>query len=141
MLTNEDRDIVRTAVMLPMIIQMLEKDIEQLKQSKQTFRPAFIKSAEMLRQVIETDLRNTRRELSKRGIRIIEEDTDSRSSKLWKIIQRGNEEVMEILRPTIRLDIGERIAAYNEGMFNVIPGPQGNNENQFYSRVNRDGLT
>jgi predicted nucleic acid-binding Zn-ribbon protein len=106
---------IRTSVILPLILIMLDKDIAELEQSKQTFRPYLVRSAQLLRDRVNADLVAARRELNKSGIKVIEEESP-RSAKRWKIT--GSEETLEMTRAEIRADIDERIAAYNEGMFN-----------------------
>lgn len=124
-MTNDDREIVHTSVMLPIILQMIDKDDEALKESKQTFRPLFEGATQLLRKVISDDLSAARRELSKRGIRVYDVESGSGSRK-WKVVSRGYEETIEILRPTIRADVSERIRKYIEGLFNDVKPVDGN---------------
>lgn len=72
-ITEEELDYIKSAIMFPIILDVLEYDIKQIKDSKQKMQHVYAAQLRMLQQYVLEDIKVVKRAMIKRGIKIIEE--------------------------------------------------------------------
>jgi hypothetical protein len=73
LITEEELAFVKSAMMFPIILDVLELDIKLLMDSKLKMQQVYAAQLSMLQGFVLADMKTIKREMSKRGIKIIEE--------------------------------------------------------------------
>lgn len=70
--TNEELEMIRESVLLPHLLDIAQKNIDELETMSMTFKPYLIKSIEVVMERISKRQTEVRKELKKRNIRVWE---------------------------------------------------------------------
>lgn len=109
--TPEELTMVRDYVLLPHMLTIVEKNIEELKRSSYVMKRPFLAVAEAIASRISRDMYELRRELSRRRIKVVgDEQVDL--VVYHRFVCRGYEDRLGIVREVMRSEISVRLAKY-----------------------------
>ncbi|MBB6675509.1 hypothetical protein [Cohnella nanjingensis] len=120
--TPEELTLIRDYVLLPHMMTMVQKGIDDMRNSTGVLKRLYLLSAQVLMNHISRDLYELRRELSRRSIRIVgDEQVDL--VVYHRYICRGYEERLGIVREVMRAEISVRLAKYMGEISRLLQEP------------------
>lgn len=117
--TGEELTMVRDYVLLPLLLTMVQKAADDIKNSTNILRRPFLAYIQILMDRITKDMYALRKELSKRNIKVVN-DEQIDLVIYHKIICRGYEERFGMVRDVVRSEISIRLTKYLEDMTNSL---------------------
>jgi hypothetical protein len=117
--TSEELTMVRDYVLLPLLLTMVQKAADDVKNSTSILRRHFLLSTQILMDRITKDIYALRKELSKRNIKVIN-DEQVDLVIYYKILCRGYEERFGMVRDVVRSEISVRLTKYLDDMANSL---------------------
>jgi hypothetical protein len=117
--TSEELTMVRDYVLLPLLLTMVQKAADDVKNSTGILRRHFLLSTQILMDRITKDIYALRKELSKRNIKVIN-DEQVDLVIYYKILCRGYEERFGMVRDVVRSEISVRLTKYLDDMANSL---------------------
>jgi len=109
--TPEELTMVRDYVLLPHMLTIVEKNMEELKRSSNVMKRPFLAMGEAIASRISRDMYDLRRELSRRRIKVVgDEQVDL--VVYHRFMCRGYEDRLGIVREVMRSEISMRLAKY-----------------------------
>jgi hypothetical protein len=109
--TTEELTMVRDYVLLPLMLTMVQKAADEIKNSPNILRRHFMVSTQILMDRITKDMYSIRKELTKRNIKVVN-DEQVDLVVYHKIICRGYEERFGMMRDVVRSEISVRLTKY-----------------------------
>lgn len=110
-LTSEEYTLARDYILLPHMQTMVERSMEDIRASTNILKRLYLVAAQIVLNQIQREVRDLRRELSKRNIKVIH-DEQVDLVIYYKIMCRGYEERFGIVRDVIRSEISVRLTNY-----------------------------
>lgn len=114
--TREELELIRDAVLLPMMLSIVEKNSREIELSGYSMKGLYVKASQVLLTRIHQDLARIKRELRNRSIKVFEDERID-SALHYHFICRGYENKFAMLRDVIRSEMSVRIARYVQEMF------------------------
>jgi hypothetical protein len=99
--SEEELKLIKSAIMFPIILDVLELDIKLLKDSKLKMQQVYAAQLRMLQGFILEDMKTVKREMGKRGIKILVEGKTPTGYKATYIC-RGYESELSFLSSWIK---------------------------------------
>jgi hypothetical protein len=123
---NEDKLLnrpttVRDYVLLPLMLTMVQKAADEVKNSSNILRRHFMVSTQILMDRITKEMYSIRKELTKRNIKVVN-DEQVDLVVYHKIICRGYEERFGMMRDVVRSEISVRLTNYLTEMSKLLEG-------------------
>ncbi|MBO9606812.1 MAG: hypothetical protein J7639_12715 [Paenibacillaceae bacterium] len=109
--TPAEYELARDFMLLPHLLTMLERSMEEIKHSTNILRRLYLIATQTVMNQLHKDIHALRRELSKRNIKVIA-DEQMDPVIYYKIICRGYEERFGIVRDVVRSEISVRLTKY-----------------------------
>lgn len=110
-LATEEWTMVRDVVLLPAMLSIIQKSMEEVRNSDQMFKRVFEQVLQILIDRVSRDLYDMRREMGRRNIKVsADEQVDL--VVYYRVLCRGYEERFGIVREVMRAEIGVRLARY-----------------------------
>ncbi|GGG82961.1 hypothetical protein [Paenibacillus radicis (ex Gao et al. 2016)] len=110
---KEELELIRDFVLLPMMLDIVEKNRRDIELSFYTMKTLFIKASYTLMKLIESDLTIVRKELRDRNIRVFQDELASEGGAIhYRFVCRGYEDRFSMIRDAARAEISVRIARY-----------------------------
>lgn len=109
--TTEEYTLARDYILLPHLLTMLERNTDEIRNSTNLLKRLFLIAAHTVMNQLHKDMHALRRELSKRNIKVID-DEQMDLVIYYKIICRGYEERFGIVRDVVRSEISVRLTKY-----------------------------
>ncbi|GAA3406767.1 hypothetical protein ACFFNY_24830 [Paenibacillus hodogayensis] len=119
--TTEELTMIRDYVLLPHMLTMVQRSIDDIKNSTNILKRLYLLSAEVVMSSINRDLYDLRRELSRRSIKI-HGDEQVDMVVYYRYVCRGYEERIGIVREVMRSEISMRLAKYVSEVVHKIKG-------------------
>ncbi|GIQ69209.1 hypothetical protein DUZ99_12730 [Xylanibacillus composti] len=117
--TTEELAMIRDFILLPLMLTMVQKAADDIKNSPNILRRHFLFSTQILMNRIEKDMYLLRKELTRRNIKVMtEEQVDV--VVYHKIICRGYEERFGMVRDVVRSEISVRLTKYLNEMSKLL---------------------
>jgi hypothetical protein len=117
--TTEELTMIRDYVLLPHMLNMVQKAADEIKNSSNILRRHFMVSTQILMDRITKDMYSLRKELTKRNIKVMaEEQVDL--VVYHKIICRGYEERFGMVRDVVRSELSVRLTKYLNEMSKLL---------------------
>lgn len=117
--TTEELIMIRDFILLPLMLNMVQKAADEIKNSTNILRRHFWFSTQILMNRIEKDMYLLRKELTRRNIKVMtEEQVDL--VVYHKIICRGYEERFGMVRDVVRSEISVRLTKYLNEMSKLL---------------------
>jgi hypothetical protein len=113
--TQEEYTLVRDYILLPHMLTMVERSIEDIKHSSNVLKRLYVTAAHAIMNRISKDMYALRRELSKRNIKVLD-DEQVDMVIYHKLICRGYEARFGMVRDVMRAEISVRLTRYLEEM-------------------------
>jgi hypothetical protein len=108
---EEELQMIRDSVLLPHLLTMVERGMEEAQSSAGVLQRLFVRAAEVLHSRISRDLYALRRELARRKIKV--EGAEHAGMILYyRYTCRGYEDRLGIVREVMRAEIGVKLAGY-----------------------------
>jgi len=114
--TIEELEMIRDFIMLPYMLDMCQKSMDDLRYSSNLFKEQFTRVVQLIMNAITRDLAQIRREFNKRQIKVWE-DGSIDGIIYNNYTCRGYESRFGIVRETLRSEISVRLAKYASGVF------------------------
>ena len=111
--TTEELVMIRDSIMLPHMLTMSDKALQDVKRSTNLFRRYFERMLQMLMDRISKELFTLRREMKARNIKVFDDETHD-GIIYHRYVCRGYEDQFGIVRETLRSEISFRLARYAE---------------------------
>jgi len=109
--TKEELVMIRDAVMLPMMLDIADRNRQQIERSSHTLKALYSKAVLVVMDEISSDLAKVRKELRQRNIKVIEDG--QRDQVIYnRFICRGYEERFGMVREVVKAEIGVRFGEY-----------------------------
>lgn len=124
--TTEELTMIRDLVMLPYLITMIQKSIEDMGFSKIALKGLIVRCLEVIMFKISDDYYSLKRELKKRNISVSEEETND-GIMYYRYYCRGYEEKFGIVRETLRSEIAKRLTKYTAEISQTLKKSNGGN--------------
>lgn len=109
--TPEEYTMARDYILLPHMLTMVERSLEEIRTSTNLLKHLYIVAAQTVMNTIHKDMYALRRELSKRNIKVLN-DEQVDMVIYYKIICRGYEERFGIVRDVFRSELSVRLTQY-----------------------------
>ncbi|MFC5651543.1 hypothetical protein ACFPYJ_20980 [Paenibacillus solisilvae] len=108
--------IINDYILLPMIITMVERSRDDIKESGITLADLYVKTTNIIGSVIVRELTETKRTL--RGLNIVVYSAvNVEDGAKYRYRVRGKEDHFELTREYVRTEIVKRIADYTAALF------------------------
>ncbi|MBU7319515.1 hypothetical protein [Paenibacillus oleatilyticus] len=109
--TPEEYTMARDYILLPHMLTIIDRNVEEIRASTNILKRLSLTAAQTVMNQIHKDMHTLRRELSKRNIKVIN-DEQIDLVIYYKIICRGYEERFGIVRDVVRSEISVRLTRY-----------------------------
>ncbi|MCP1305964.1 hypothetical protein [Paenibacillus tyrfis] len=109
--TPEEYTMARDYILLPHMLTMIDRNIEEIRASTNILKRLYLIAAQTVMNQIHKEMHSLRRELSKRNIKVMN-DEQIDLVIYYKIICRGYEERFGIVRDVVRSEISVRLTNY-----------------------------
>lgn len=117
--TSEEFKMIRDYTILPHMLTMIQRNLDDLKYNKSILNSVFLVAGEEIAKKITKDLYEIRRELSKRNIRVSEGEQDDIVLN-FNYTCRGYTGTFGITREESRAQISIRLGKYVSGLIRKI---------------------
>ncbi|MFD2116304.1 hypothetical protein ACFSTH_08545 [Paenibacillus yanchengensis] len=117
--TSEELDMIRDLVVLPHLITMIQKSLEDMAFSKITLKGVVIRCLEVIMFKITDDYYVLKRELKQRNIKVSDEETND-GILYYRYYCRGYEEKFGIVRETLRSDVTLKLTKYTNDIGKLL---------------------
>lgn len=107
----DDRDLIEKAIYYPMLITVLNRDLQVINQSPFKLRNPYIKLVEETMQVIQNQLFHVKREMKKQGMKVHEVKRDE-TFTTYLFLYKGYEEYHSYFNPRIRNKVEELLTFF-----------------------------
>ncbi|MGG3471532.1 hypothetical protein ABES02_29210 [Neobacillus pocheonensis] len=109
--TEDELIMIRDSILLPHMLTMVQKSIDDIESGSNLLKQLYLTAARAVMDKISGDLYSLRRELSKRNIKIIE-DEQVEMIVYHRFICRGYEDRFGMMREVMRSEISIRLSKY-----------------------------
>jgi DNA-directed RNA polymerase beta' subunit len=114
--TDEELSLIRDWIMLPYMLTMADKKMQETQQQTQLFKRLFARGIRLVMDEITHDISDLRKELSRRQIKVWE-DVKQGDILYHKYRCRGYEGQLSIMRAVLRSEISDRYGQYIDQVF------------------------
>ncbi|WP_042160195.1 hypothetical protein [Paenibacillus gorillae] len=110
---KEELEFIRDFVLLPMMLDIVEKNRRDIELSSYTMKTLFIRASFAVIKLIENELAAVRKELKMRKIQVFQDELESEGGAIhYRFVCRGYEDRFSMIRDAARAEISVRIARY-----------------------------
>ncbi|CAH0120128.1 MULTISPECIES: hypothetical protein [unclassified Paenibacillus] len=109
--TEDELIMIRDCILLPYMLSMVQKSIEDIENRSNLLKQLYLTAGRVLMNRISADLYRLRRELSRRNIKIMN-DEQADMVIYHRFICRGYEERFGMVRDVMRSEISIRLSKY-----------------------------
>lgn len=109
--TNDELKLMHDSVLFPLMLDIIEKNRQELEQSKHSLRGLYTASLVRLREMILEDMQEYRKKLIQAEIKMWKVDHESNSIK-YKYKRRGYEGDFELHRNVARSELSTKFGKY-----------------------------
>jgi hypothetical protein len=119
--TPEELTMVRDYVLLPHMLTMIQKSIDDIRNVPNLLNKLYVTAAQVLMNKISQDMYDLKRELSRRNIKVLN-DEQVDLVVYYKYNCRGYEERLGMVREVARAEISVRLTKYLDELSRLIKG-------------------
>ncbi|MBJ6363322.1 hypothetical protein ACFOQM_19055 [Paenibacillus sp. GCM10012307] len=113
--TREELELIRDAVLLPMMLSVVDKNYREMEASTSSLKRLYMVATNVLLNRIHRDLARVKRELRNRSIKVFEDERVD-SALHYHFVCRGYENQFAMLRDVIRTEMSVRMTKYIQEM-------------------------
>ncbi|WP_127586027.1 hypothetical protein [Paenibacillus koleovorans] len=117
--TEEEYHMIRDYVLLPYMLTMVQKGVDELQGSTGVLKKLHLVTSKLVMDRISEDIYHLRREMSRRNIKVLQDDQVD-LVVYYKYICRGYENKMGFVREVMRSEISKRFTAYIQGIIEQL---------------------
>ncbi|XEC96993.1 hypothetical protein AB6A23_10900 [Paenibacillus tarimensis] len=114
--TKGELELIRDAVLLPMMLSVVDKNGREIEASSFSLKRLYMTATGVLMNRIHADLARVKKELKQRNIKVFEDERID-SGVYYHFICRGYEDKFVMLRDVVRAEMSVRIARYVRDVF------------------------
>ncbi|RAP76991.1 hypothetical protein [Paenibacillus montanisoli] len=107
---------VRDSVLLPMMMNVIEKNRKEIERSNYSLKGLYTASADALLDLVHDDLVKVKKELRELHIKVIEDDRIDDAIH-YRFIYKGYEHKFALMRFVVRSEISVRLGRYIAALF------------------------
>ena len=111
MITTEELTMLRDYILLPYMLMMVQKSVDDIEHSPNLLKQLYLAAGQAIMNKISKDMRDIRRELTKRNIKIIS-DEHADLVVYHRFLCRGYEDRFGMTRDVMRSEISVRLKKY-----------------------------
>jgi hypothetical protein len=115
--TTEELQLIRDWIILPYMMTMADKGLQEAKRRNHLFKRVFIRGIQIVLDSITRDMMVLRRELAYRQIKVWDDITQD-DIVYCKYVCRGYEDRFGITREVLRAEIAKKFGLYIDQIFN-----------------------
>jgi hypothetical protein len=115
--TTEELQLIRDWIILPYMMTMADKGLQEAKRRNHLFQRLFIRGIQIVLDSITRDMMVLRRELAYRQIKVWDDITQD-DIVYCKYVCRGYEDRFGITREVLRAEIAKKFGLYIDQIFN-----------------------
>lgn len=120
-ITTEELTMIRDAIMLPHMLTMCDRSLQDLRTSRHLFKQLFEHNIQVLMNIITKDLSRINRELRQRNIKIFSDETHD-GVIYHHYVCRGYEDRFGIVREVLKSQISIQFKKYVTMIINQLDG-------------------
>lgn len=114
--TKEELEMIRDAIMLPFIMDVVQRNIDKLNFETWILKPLYIEAGEKLLDHIQKHLAEIKKELRRRDIKVWE-DRHADHILHYKYVCRGYHDTFGIMREVMKAEMSVRLTQYMRKLF------------------------
>jgi len=109
---TEELEMLRDYILLPHLLTMLERSRADIERSANLLKPAYLAAADALLDRATQEMRQLRRELAQRRIKITGEEYDGEMVYYYSYVCRGYTDQFGIVREVMRSQLSVKLGQY-----------------------------
>ncbi|SFS77754.1 hypothetical protein [Paenibacillus sp. BC26] len=109
--TKEELKLIHDSVLLPLMLDMIEKSRQEIEQSKYSLRTLYATALNKLREMLLTDMKEHRKQLMKANIKLWKVEVETGNIK-YRFKTRGFESDFELHRNMVKNDLSVKFGVY-----------------------------
>lgn len=114
-LSKEELELVYNSITLPLVITIVQKNINELKTKQRLLNQLYVGAAEILLKVIKDDLYKAKVSLSKLNIKVVESDK-TETELNYKVSFKGEDQNICISKESFKSSISKRLGYYTRSL-------------------------
>ncbi|MCM3628780.1 hypothetical protein M3194_15660 [Paenibacillus glycanilyticus] len=111
LLTQGELNVIRQCILLPLLVHVIDKNMDDLKYSDSTFKDLYMTSTEVVLDFVNRDYLDARQQLSKAKIKLVEAKPTADYEVNYTVYFRGYQEQFRLMKNVVTAQI--RIALGN----------------------------
>lgn len=108
---ENDRNLLEKAIFLPMALTILNRDLQVVQNSAFKLKKPYLHLIEATMNLIQQDLREIKREMHKRNMKVFEQKRDEAFTQ-FLFVSNGYEEIHNYFNPRIRNNVESLLEYY-----------------------------
>ncbi|WP_336786940.1 hypothetical protein [Paenibacillus sp. MMO-177] len=112
LLTQDELLVIRKCVLLPLLIHVIDTNMDDLKYSESTFKDLYMVSTEVVLDFINRDYLDARQQLSKAKIKIVEATPVAKYEVNYTIFYRGYQEEFRMMKSVVKAQLSIALGNY-----------------------------
>ncbi|WP_042165506.1 hypothetical protein [Paenibacillus gorillae] len=116
-ISDDEYRLIRDYCILPFVRDAVANNMKKMQEEKYAMKTLYIKSSQMVLDIIDKDIREVRQHVRKLEMQIVEIKRND-DGILYEVILRGYKSEYALVRHVVRNEMAERLQRYIGGMFN-----------------------
>ncbi|MFC0476810.1 hypothetical protein ACFFHF_16530 [Robertmurraya beringensis] len=114
MLPEEDKELAFQSIILNLLITALDRDIESINNSKLKLKKQHVHFMEKIRQRIQKDLTQVRKDMGRKGIKVFAMENQNEDFVSYRYLIRGYESRFNCFKPALKMHTEKLLSTYYE---------------------------
>jgi hypothetical protein len=114
--TKEELELIRASILIPIMMDITQKNIDEMHRQSITLKPLFIRAGEKLLDTLTKRVSEVRKQLRQSQIKVWE-SRHGGHTVYYKYLCRGYEEEFGIIREVMKAEISIQLADYMRKVF------------------------
>ncbi|MEC0213106.1 hypothetical protein ABEX47_06730 [Paenibacillus ehimensis] len=124
--TKKEFEMMRKSIILPVVLNIVEKKSIEVEMSSQTLKPLYSAAAKVLANTIRADVQQSKKDLVERNIRVFEDGKDD-SLLYYRYVCRGHKDRFMMTKDFMRDEISMQIGVYAKNLIAALQKLVNNN--------------
>ncbi|TVY09863.1 hypothetical protein [Paenibacillus cremeus] len=120
--TNEEMELIKKHIILPLMLDVVQKNIEDLSLNQSTLKPLYIASCEAVMNLIHQDMAENRKLLKQANIKIFDRDQSKYPLFHYPYMVRGYHFTFQMRRELIKSEMSTMLPKYVNRVIQIMNG-------------------